>query len=71
MALYRQYENPYKLQQELEELIAERDRCDDEEGRMWFDESIAELKERINFAWQDDEYECDYMRENYPEDYLC
>lgn len=64
--MYRQYEDPHKLQQQLEEAqqrLAENP--DDEDYAI----EVESLKERINFAWQDDEYDCDYMRDNYPEDY--
>ena len=64
--MYRQYEDPYKLEQQLaeaQERLAQNP--DDEDYAI----EVADLKERINFAWQDDEYECDYMRDNYPEDY--
>lgn len=64
--MYRQYEDPYKLEQRLAEVQEAYAQNPDDE---YYAEEIAELKERINFAWQDDEYECDYMRENYPEDY--
>lgn len=62
--MYRQYEDPYKLERQLEEAqqrLAENP--DDEDYAL----EVAELKERINFAWQDDEYDCNYMHENYPE----
>lgn len=58
--MYRQYENPYKLEKELEELKERRANTADEDEIMELDESIAELKDRINFAWQDDEYDSDY-----------
>ena len=52
--MYRQYEDPYALEQQLaeaKERLAENP----------YDEDLAlevhELEERINFAWQDDEYE--------------
>lgn len=64
--MFRQYENPNKLQQQLEEL--ERQYAENPEDVDLCIE-IAVLKDRINFAWQDDEYDCDYMQENYPEDY--
>lgn len=60
MSIYRQYENPYKLEKQLEELKKRRAKCTDEYELEGIDQDIAELKERINFAWQDDEYECDY-----------
>lgn len=64
--MYRQYENPYKLEQMLED--AKRRLAENP-----YDEDLVleveELKERINFAWQDDEYDEDYAREYYPEEY--
>lgn len=57
--MYRQYENPYKLENQLEELKAEYQKAinenADDETIMYLAESIAELKDRVNFAWQDDE----------------
>lgn len=50
--MYRQYENPFVLEQQLEELEAEYEQATEDE-RMWLAERIAGLKERINFAWQD------------------
>lgn len=54
MAIYRQYEDPYKLEQELERLkkLQVDDPYNDDIAI-----EIAELKDRINFAWQDDEAE--------------
>ncbi|MBR5948193.1 MAG: hypothetical protein IKZ82_06040 [Clostridia bacterium] len=62
--MYRAYEDPWKLQEQLEEeeqrqaqRVAEGGELDD------FDyERIADLKERINFAWQDQEYDEDQAR---------
>ena len=66
MAIYRQYENPRTLEDMLED--AERRLAENP-----YDEDLVlevqELKERINFAWQDDEYDEDYAREYYPEEY--
>lgn len=59
--MYRQYENPRALEEELEALkneiaIAIAEGIDGEElSDMYFRE--ADLKERINFAWQDEEYD--------------
>ena len=61
--MYRQYENPYTLEQQLAE--AEKRLAENPDDGDPYNE-VADLKERINFAWQDDEYDCDYMRENYP-----
>lgn len=54
MSVYRQYEDPYKLEQELEQLkkLQVDDPYNDDIAI-----EIAELKDRINFAWQDDEAE--------------
>ena len=51
MSIYRQYEDPYKLEKQLAELKEQRKHNP-------YDEDLAieihELEERINFAWQDD-----------------
>ena len=64
--MYRNYENPHTLEERLEE--AKRRLAENP-----YDEDlvleVAELKERVNFAWQDDEYDEDYAREYYPEEY--
>ena len=59
--MYRSYENPYKLELQLKELNqqyydAKVSNTDDD---ILIDLSIeiSSLEERINFAWQDDEYE--------------
>ena len=66
MAIYRQYENPRTLEDMLED--AKRRLAENP-----YDEDLVleveDLKERINFAWQDDEYDEDYAREYYPEEY--
>ena len=55
--MYRQYENPYTLEEQLEELkniynmaVAENE---DFEILCNIKESISDLEQRINFAWQD------------------
>lgn len=53
MSIYRRYEDPYKLEKYLEKLIEEYDENPDEDLAI----EIASVKERINFAWQDDEAE--------------
>ena len=55
--MYRRYENPYRLEEHLAKLKERRANTTDEDEIMSLDEDIAELKERINFAWQDDEYD--------------
>ena len=55
--MFRTYENPVKLQDMLNDLIEQRG-CDmDEDSWISLEQEIAELEERINFAWQDDEYD--------------
>ena len=66
MAIYRQYENPRTLEDMLEDAkrrLAENPYDED------LANEVAELKERVNFAWQDEEYDEDYAREYYPEEY--
>lgn len=55
--MYRQYENPFTLEDALEEArkrLAEDPMNED----LAFD--VHELEERVNFAWQDDEYDSDF-----------
>ena len=54
MSIYRQYENPYELEQRLAKLKEQRIHNPNDEDLAI---EIHELEERINFAWQDDEYE--------------
>ena len=67
--MYRQYENPYTLESRLAEVEERIANCTNEGELEYLYEERAELKERINFAWQDDEYDEDYAREYYPEEY--
>jgi hypothetical protein len=56
--MYRQYEDPHKLTEQLATLMAEASlNPEDEELAI----AIHELQERINFAWQDDEYEEEFI----------
>lgn len=55
--MYRSYEDPYKLEIQLAALKVEYENEKDEDVRESLAESIHELEERINFAWQDDEYD--------------
>ena len=61
--MYRQYENPWELEEELAKLeyeltMAEYEGASNEELAD-IQMSIYEIKDRINFAWQDNEFECD------------
>ena len=66
--MYRQYEDPRRLERELERVEEEYQRFLEDGGvdddGYWY-ERISDLKERINFAWQDEEYDENYMRESY------
>ena len=59
--MYRQYENPYKVQKQLEEaerkLSDAQARGEDPENLIDLYLEIESLRERVNFAWQDDEFE--------------
>ena len=67
MSLYRQYEDPYALEEQLEELreqycTAVEEGADDE-VLINLQMDINELEDRVNFAWQDDEFDEDCRRE--------
>lgn len=61
--MHRQYEDPYELEKQLKELRREysnaKENNADENTLIELSQDIHELEERVNFAWQDDEYECD------------
>lgn len=56
--MYRSYEDVYILEERLKDLKEEYNRAVEENADIdtiiSLSEDIAELKERINFAWQDD-----------------
>lgn len=60
--MYRHYEDPHKVQKMLDKAIAELEaakadpECSDERLIDLYNE-VESLKERLNFAWQDDEFE--------------
>lgn len=62
--MYRRYENPFELQDLLEEKKAEfqarKEAGEDMEDLIDLAIDIEDLEQRINFAWQDDEYDSDY-----------
>lgn len=70
--MYRAYENPRELETQLEKKKAnyEELKAKVNNGKLDFDVlvdaqlDISELEERVNFAWQDEEFEEDYAREN-------
>ena len=66
--MYRQYEDPYRLEKKLAELKERQLNATDDGELEYLAEEIAELEERVNFAWQDDEYESDHSWEDMLED---
>ena len=59
--MYRRYEDPRKLEKQLAQLKRRYKQTQDEDEKMYLAEEIAELTERVNFAWQDEEYEEEYQ----------
>lgn len=60
--MYRRYEDPYILEEQLKTAKAELELLDlskEEDSYTYMDMLIyiAELEDRINFAWQDREYD--------------
>lgn len=60
--MYRQYEDPRKIHKMLEEskkAYEEAKRCDPENIDLLIDlaNEVESLRERENFAWQDEEYD--------------
>lgn len=53
--MYRSYENPEALKKELEALQHEFTAATDDETRLSLHDEIEEIKERLNFAYQDQE----------------
>lgn len=51
--MYRQYEDPYVLEERLERVKTAIAMETDEDSLIYLQEEKAELEERINFAWQD------------------
>ena len=62
--MYRQYEDPYELEKQLKEAREEYSRRmeagEDIEALIDLAEEINDLEQRVNFAWQDDEYDAEY-----------
>ena len=71
--MYRQYENPRELENRLDEMKrayeTELAQCESENERFdiieYYAQAIAELEDRVNFAWQDEEYLCNCARYEY------
>lgn len=69
MSIYRQHENPHELEERLEKLKEELHKAYQLGADVYelqdLELELAELKDRINFAWQDDEYDEDCARGYY------
>lgn len=55
--MYRQYEDPTMLEELLDRLDIDMQDAiahDDEERQISIAEEIAEVRDRLNFAWQDE-----------------
>ena len=68
--MYRQYEDPRKLEKLLEEAkvqleAAKQEDPDNDDRLIDLALEVESLKERLNFAWQDEEYDEQYAMENY------
>lgn len=71
--MYRRYENPGKVQELLRiaEAAYERAIAEGADDDRLFDlyGDVLDLKDRLRFAWADQEEEENYRRDNYPEDF--
>lgn len=66
----RQYENPRTLEEQLDILLRRKDEVIargeyDDDAIEYFALEEAELRERINFAWQDEEFDLNCERYGY------
>ena len=65
--MFRQYEDPWKLEEMLEQAEArleEAKRNVEDDDTLWnLYEDVESLRERVNFAWQDQEYDENYARD--------
>ena len=66
--MYRQYEDPRALEKRLEDAKtaleeAKHEEVVDFEWLCELAERVSELEERVNFAWQDDEFEANCRAE--------
>lgn len=62
--MYRSYEDPHKLEDMLrekrEEYCSRMEAGADVEDLIDLAIEINDLEQRVNFAWQDDEYDAEY-----------
>lgn len=58
--MYRQYEDPYEIEKLIERAEIEMQEAitmNDEDAQISIAQELAELNDRLNYAWQDDEYD--------------
>ena len=55
--MYRQYEDPRELEKERDKLKEQMKNTTDDDEKFSLHETLMELEDRINFAWQDEEYD--------------
>ena len=55
--MYRNYENPHTLQERLEKAREEYNKETDMDRKIDLYETIADLEERVNFEYQDEEFD--------------
>ena len=64
--MYRQYEDPWKLEEEYSKLKAEYEWMERHSDNYYAEDfaniaiDLEDLRQRINFAWQDQEYDVEY-----------
>lgn len=58
--MYRSYENPHRLEKLLEEIENEILHTTDEDRLIDLYTEREEMRDRIRFAWDDDEFDSEY-----------
>lgn len=58
--MYRQYEDPYYLEDRLASARSSLAHAKTEDELLWWHEEVEELEARVNYAWQDFESEEDF-----------
>lgn len=61
--MYRSYEDPLALEEQLEKAeqrLNEAKKSGNDEEIADATLAVHELRDRVNFAWQDDEYDAEY-----------
>lgn len=66
--MYRRYEDPWKLEDRLEKAEKELEQAKEEDPEnidriIDLVNEVESLRERVNFAWQDQEYDENYAHE--------